>query len=205
MMEFMCEASDEFYLKMTAFFLENNIPERAASSKSFRDLLSFIGLPAVTPYRISKATETLCSSMKQQVKEEVKLAGRVSLILDEWQNEKHESIVLFAVCPPSLHPIYWKQYNMRYNALPKEGIMMLVDKCTQKLNKLNVRVTGIMTDNSSTMESLPSSYNYISLKGKKNQLVKIGCGSHILNLVCREWLSSPNVSPIVEIVIEKYG
>lgn len=97
MMEFMCEASDEFYLKMTAFFLENNIPERAASSKSRKDLLSFIGLPAVTPYRISKATETLCSSMKQQVKEEVKLAGRVSLILDEWQNEKHESIILFAV------------------------------------------------------------------------------------------------------------
>ena len=200
-MEFMLENLHEYYSKMAAFFLENNIPERAAGSKSFQDLLYFLGLPTMSPYLISKSIIELSSDLREKMIDEVKSAGRVSLILDEWQNERRESIVLFAVCPPTLYPMYWTQFNMRYRALPKEVIMMLVGECTQELNKLGVRVTGIMTDNCSTMESLPSSYNYMSLKGEKNQLVKIGCGSHIFNLVCRQWLSSPVVSSVVEIVI----
>lgn len=170
-------------------------------SQSFKEYLQFGGLPTVSPQKMSTSIKQLSSDLKEKMREEVKSAGRVSLMLDEWQNERRESIVLFAVCPPSLYPMYWTQFNMRYSALPKEVIMMLVGECTQELNELGVRVTGIMTDNCSTMESLPSSYNYMSLKGEKNQLVKIGCGSHIFNLVCRQWLSSPVVSSVVEIVI----
>lgn len=197
----MCHAREEYYKKMAAFFLENNIPERAVTSQSFQDLLSFVGLPTVTSYRISDSILSLSNSLREEILDDVKSAKRVSLILDEWQNERHESIVLFAVCPPSLCPMYWAQFNMRYRALPKEGIMMLIGQCTQELNEVGVRVAGIMTDNCSTMESLPSSINYISLKGKMNQLVKIGCGSHIFNLACQEWLSSTDVSYVVEIVI----
>ena len=86
---------------MAAFFLENNIPERAVTSQSFQDLLSFVGLPTVTSYRISDSILSLSNSLREEILDDVKSAKRVSLILDEWQNERHESIVLFAVCLPS--------------------------------------------------------------------------------------------------------
>ena len=157
----MCHAREEYYKKMAAFFLENNIPERAVTSQSFQDLLSFVGLPTVTSYRISDSILSLSNSLREEILDDVKSAKRVSLILDEWQNERHESIVLFAVCPPSLCPMYWAQFNRRYRALPKEGIMMLVGQCTQELNELSVRVTGIMTDNCSIWNpSLPPSITY---------------------------------------------
>ena len=75
---------------------------------------------------MSTSIKQLSSDLKEKMIDEVKSAGRVSLILDKWQNERRESIVLFTVCPPTLYPMYWTQFNMRYRALPKEVIMMLL-------------------------------------------------------------------------------
>lgn len=70
-MEFMCHAREEYYKKMTAFFLENNIPERAVTSQSFQDLLSFVGLPTVTSYRISDSILSLSNSLREEILDDV--------------------------------------------------------------------------------------------------------------------------------------
>ena len=67
-----------------------------------------------------------------------------------------------------------------------------IEQLCSTLNEMGITVSGLMTDNCPTMKSVPKSIRFSNVESMTaSRIIPVGCGSHILNLICKQWINGP--------------
>ena len=81
----------------------------------------------------------------------------------------------------------WGNNQHDFSSLPSETVAMHINNVIDELNKSTVHVSAVMSDNCPSMRKLPSTLAYQVSEQKFGRILKVGCGSHILNLITFKW------------------
>lgn len=175
-----------FASRLANFLLECNVADSVIYEPSFTALFSLFGVKIPGKETIKKAKINLFNNAKQKLAMVLRGYRYACVCTDEWKNVNGDSILMFTLYSPTQEVYYWNQVNMGKMPTTAAAIGAEIETVCSSLNELGITVSGLMTDNCPTMKSVPKSIRFSNVESMNASIIPVGCGPHILNLICKQ-------------------
>ena len=179
----------------------NTLPRNLIDNEDFNRLLNDLGVERITKTELQNSITEKTKTISKKIYNNLSSSVCNTLCIDEWTNILSNSIVNFTIINDKGESFLVDVVDNSLERNTTERIAELTHNVITELEKNNVRVTGLITDNCNAMRALKrvlqEKYEYCNY----NSLIQVGCCCHILAIIMKRITQLPYVCFALESVL----